>query len=521
MVLKIQVVYIALLLFVGPWANGQDSLVLYKDVSFSNNVEQQYFRQALSGDPNAFFGAFISMNEKDTSVIARWEKHFSTYIEEVQNAKRPKKNEKFVKKVYNGLHDKFLKKYELQAYFDQIFKGGKYNCVTACAMYGLAFDRLGIPFSIKETPTHVYLIAFPGQEQILIETTDPISGFKTFSPGFKENFVVQLASLKLIDQAEMGKGVNSIFDKYYFTEKNLGLKELVGIHYYNSGIESFNGKNYLQAVSSFEKSYLLYNSRQVSDMLFNSIISVLAKTDYNSWEEISLLAKLPRFEEEYDIGKDEAAGEFSRLMQLHLTNKNDTAYVRKAYELISSNISNPEVQTEFDFLYNYERGRLLYNRGNYEKALVFAERAYAARPGHADAESLLISAYSRAFEISRDSKQALEKLEELLANYEFLKSNNHLGGVWLNLYLLRMGEEFDNKNISLALEYKTKFEQKSEEHNNFRYNEFEVGKAYSKGVVYYFKRGQYTSARKLLDQGLKFSPDNSELRARLYMLNRN
>lgn len=59
------------------------------------------------------------------------------------------------------------------------------------------FDELGIPYSIKETPTHVYLIADPNGEQILIETTDPVKGFAEFSNGFKQNFISTLLAQKL------------------------------------------------------------------------------------------------------------------------------------------------------------------------------------------------------------------------------------------------------------------------------------------------------------------------------------
>lgn len=97
--------------------------------------------------------------------------------------------------------------------------------MTAVAIYALAFDELGISYEIKETPAHVYIVADPAGSSLLIETTDPVSGFKDFTPGFRENFVAQLGAMKLVDQTDIDvKGIYGVFDELYFGGASLNVE---------------------------------------------------------------------------------------------------------------------------------------------------------------------------------------------------------------------------------------------------------------------------------------------------------
>ena len=85
--------------------------------------------------------------------------------------KKEKKEKKRIKFIYDAFHDTFLKKYNSSVFFSEIFKNGNYNCVTATALYCYVFEKLDIPYKVKDLPTHVYLIAYPDLYNIKLETT--------------------------------------------------------------------------------------------------------------------------------------------------------------------------------------------------------------------------------------------------------------------------------------------------------------------------------------------------------------
>src|SRR5690606_32752962 len=90
-------------------------------------------------------------------------------------------------------------------------------CVSATALYALAFEELKIPYTVKEQPSHVYLVAHPREEQIVLQTTTPVGGYTAISNEFKMSFVRNLKDNKVISSQEFASRDNStLFDEYYF-----------------------------------------------------------------------------------------------------------------------------------------------------------------------------------------------------------------------------------------------------------------------------------------------------------------
>lgn len=512
-----RIVFIFILLFSRVPVQSQDSLVTFSQMSFDSDFEKESFRTLGTHSPD-YFNALIALSDEPDRVEI-WRGQYESRIDAFKTAKRPNKNEKYLKRVYEFVHDEFLRKYELVVNFDLIFQKGVYNCVTACALYGLVFEDLGIPFVVKETPTHVYIVAYPDSEQIGIETTDPLSGFKTFSLGFKEAFVSQLAALKLIDQSELSAGVNKIFDKYYFTDQNLGLRELIGLQYYNQGIVALNSQDYKNAFKHFQKAYFLHPSENIRQQLGNACVLSVSQADYNVWMDVEMLTSLMRVNHP-QIGKPEILGEFSRLMNNQLGGKNDTLFVSEAYRRIRKSTTDIDLINELDYYYNYERGRALYNRGNYRLSIPFIKDSFNAKPGNFDVENLLVSSINNALVAKvYTSDELFDLLDHLYNTYPQLNSNAHLGSLKLSLYLEAMANAYQSNEADIAQKYQSMFEESVDKYG-FRYQEYQVSKAYSQGITYYFRKGWYKSARNVLNSGFKYAPQSSELKMRKYWLDK-
>lgn len=141
---------------------------------------------------------------------------------------------KTVQNYFDLTHKKFFIKYWETAYFNHIFESGIYNCVTASALYAILFDKLGIQYTIKETPTHVYLIVNPGKENIMVETTDPQGRISVVTDEMKKQYVDYLKAEKLISDADLsGNTVNDLFYESYYGDSDISLIELAGLQYYN------------------------------------------------------------------------------------------------------------------------------------------------------------------------------------------------------------------------------------------------------------------------------------------------
>ncbi|MEP5610851.1 MAG: hypothetical protein ABJP45_01315 [Cyclobacteriaceae bacterium] len=498
---------------------SQEKYISFEEIEFDSPLQRKVLKEISDGEGTEVFDAFLVIATEDSSSFEKWKVFYEKEMEVLKNRKPQKKLAKDVKNIYDNLHEKFLRKYEYVAYFDQIFENGVYNCVTAVALYAMSFERLGISYSIKETPTHVYIVADPEDSQLLIETTDPVSGFKTFSPGFKENYVAQLAMMKLVDQSDVSdKGLYTLFDEFYFGGADLSLKQLVGIQFYNLGVSALENNDYYSAWRALSKAQLFHSTDQIDRLLFVSIANVLSGSDYANWEDVKLLPYLHRFEE-FDVKKTNVVGEFARMLNFVLVNNNDTEKAEKAFDYFVTNTTSDELIKEVTFLYNYERSRLAYNRANYKESFEFITKGYEAKPGNADAEALLTGSFQMAY-VNKSTTEALSTLDTLMTQNEELEKNNHFNTMRMNLYLSKMGEDFDNRKSTSGTRLKELFEKTIAENPDYLYDRNILSNAYSKAAVYYFKRGYTTKARGIIQSGLELVPDSYELKSRLRMISR-
>lgn len=508
------------ILFLVFSASAQEKFLTFEEVVFESAYEKQLLTALNeSASQENIFNAFLAIALDDSVSYQKWKDFYFKEIDEMKGRKVPKKIGKDVKYIYDQLHEKFLRKYQYLAYFDQVFENGVYNCVTAVALYALSFEELGIPYQIKETPTHVYIVADPQETQLLIETTDPISGFKTFSPGFKENYVSQLAMMKLVDQADVSsKGIYPLFDEYYFGGAALTLKQLVGIQYYNLGVSMLDEKDYQAAWSAFSKAQLFHSTKQLDDLLFVSLVSALSGSNYSDWEDIKLLPYMIRFDG-YELKESNIVGEFNRMLSFALVDNNNTDLAERGYNYFIENSDNEKINNEVTYYYYFEKARIAYNRGRFKEAFDNITLSYDAKPESNNSETLLVESFRLAYR-NKSSEEALHMLDSLTEKSENLASNNHFQMMKLNLCLSRMAEDFDSRKPVNGTKMMERFETSTALIDEKLYDPNILGDAYSKAAVYYFKRGYTTKARGILNKGLKYAPNSYELKSRLRMISR-
>lgn len=156
---------------------------------YNNTYEEKLFKTIKNkNEIDAFdilkgIGYIEKLYSKGKNEIEVFVKEIKTSKFETRSLKRK------IKIIYKKAHLKFLKKYDKKANFNKVFENGSYNCVSASALYALLFDEFGINYSIKEKPTHVYIIADTLGLQTTIETTLPTSGVFSYNQNFKNNYI--------------------------------------------------------------------------------------------------------------------------------------------------------------------------------------------------------------------------------------------------------------------------------------------------------------------------------------------
>ncbi|MEQ8925087.1 MAG: hypothetical protein RLO81_04700 [Fulvivirga sp.] len=504
-----------LLLSLSILANGQDSLARFDELNFSSDLEKSAIKDYLASDEPDYFSLFYSLSPKitSTSYLAAKERT-NQFLEELRGAKAlSKKPEKKIKYIYEQVHERFFDQYLAENQFSEIFDNGKYNCVSATALYGIFLNELDIPFTVKERPTHVYLVAYPNTEQVLVESTDPQYGFVNYTDNSKQELVNQLAKAKLISSAELRtQSTDELFSKYYLSDEDINLTNLIGIQYLNDAISKLMNDDFIGAFRQAEKAWLFYPSEKTRNFWLASNVQYLINQEYEESTGADLLARLTR---DKDLERDLLLSEFSRMINILLIDKNLPEKLESHYEIIGKKTKDKALALEFEYLYHYERGRVLYNQAKYIESLNFFRKAYEAKPQNLDVNNAMINALAKTL-FSADDETVLTKLEEFKVEYPDLMDNNYFKSMLANTYLIQFGKYFDLKNEEQGLKYKQLFEETYEPELSI--NHRNLGRAYSITAVYYFRQGYTAKAKSILNEGLNMSPHNHELLVRKGMI---
>ncbi|AHM61235.1 hypothetical protein D770_14905 [Flammeovirgaceae bacterium 311] len=459
---------------------------------------------------------FIGSPGADPSLQAGYARQLKEFITQLSpKVDKAKGAQKKIKLIHKEVHNTFLKKYVLVNHFADIFSKGEYNCVSATALYAFVLQQLDIPYTIQETPTHVFLIAYPASERIALESTDPQVGYMVFDARFKTQYVAQLRKTKLISEQDyQTKGVEKLFDEMYFNNQDISLKELIALQYYNDGLYLMDEEKWESSLQQFEKGYALYPSERGGFLVFNSILLAKEKKTYADAAYIDYLIKLANIDG-LDNYHDQLKGEFTLFTDDQLSNKGQTAYYDKMYHKLLGSLSDTVLVEEISYIYNFEKGRTAMSAGQFTEGLKWIEKAYQLKPEATNSMGLLLSCIGQRLNTIYSLDEKTSFMEDYLKKYPALENNNILYSQLLQFYLARFGQAYELDQEKKGIQYRQIFEQayqrKKGGTEGYILDNALLGRCYSVAAVYYFRRGQTAQARQLLDKGLEVDPNNYEL----------
>jgi hypothetical protein len=424
---------------------------------------------------------------------------------------KEKKEKKRVKYIYDELHKRFFKKYNLDSYFTDIFNDGTYNCVTASALYAFAFGELKIPYHVKETPSHVFLVAYPDTYKIYLETTVPGAyGFIVPKESEVEKIVDELVAYKLVTKEEvLEKGYMKFYEDYYYGKEFINKSALIGMQYYNKGLNHLNEVDYDKAINDLRKSEVFYTSPLVKPILKNIMFLKVNDLKFNSENDVEFLLELlsiSKYPEDYSIGNLK-----SSLFKIVEHDDNGSAFIEHTIDKFKT-LKNEEVRNEaIEFLYEY-LARNAASDEDLEKALNYSDQIMSVNPKSKIAKEIIEYVSFKRVQLSTYDLESLKSFEILCEKYPFLKENKRynisLAHLYGNISLLN----FNNKVIDKGNDYLKKLEKVLDNNDILgEVNKFLLSEVYLKAGNYYYYKEQYKTSYNIFKKGLTYVPNNGDL----------
>ncbi len=497
-------------LFTTTFTKGQDSTCKILDyITFHSEVEKnELSKKCISGRADPLLLFLSSCNRKDTMQIQIYADRFEDFYARLNAMIKPSwKEEKKIKKVFGQVHNHFLNKYELKADFYEIFETGTYNCVTASAFYAIIFEKLKIPYDVKETPQHVFLVAYPETKGIKVETVDPVTGYYIPDESYKKLYIKYLNSQKIISDSEMYlKSTDDLFEEYYYGKESTDLTGILGIHYYNDAVVEFNNEHYKSALDQIGKSLAIYSNEPIKYMAYASLVKVVENLSYDKISDARYVTMMGNFLE-LGMKRENIVYEFNRITAIHLINNGNEELYSSFYDEIMAGISDSLLNEEVSLIYSYEMGRDLFNRGQKESAYQYFRKAMDIRPNNSDIQLAFVQSLVHNVQ-NMDHEEAVTIIEAIYREYSSLNNNTLFINVMLTAYLLSAHRNLMIGKSSSGFSFIAKFEKLYSSNKGIEIDTNLVGEVYSSAAVYYYKRGMKSKARMIIEKGLEYAPHN-------------
>ena len=487
-------------------------------ISFNNENEKQLFHNYTKS--NVFNLLYTIDNEKvDNNLTIATKQDFYNFLDQIKEDVFSKKRKKTAANLYKKIHTKYFNKYIENPIFSDIFTKKEYNCVTASALYALALEHYNIPYEIRETPVHVYLVLYPNEDKIIYESTTPGSNLMSISKKEIENYKQNLIANKIITEEE-GKS-DDFFDDYYLGDSTINVQQLAAIHYFNNGIKKAEANDFINAINQLEKGYQYHATEYIKELIKYYLVTHLdnIKADKSSVDYCNYYGKLAHYTTGIENYVDEVSALFYMNFSDDIKTEKDRNHLSEVTACLTPQIENDSLKDKITDI-NYAMMADYYlQSADFDKALQYVMKIY--NPEKAVLNLAAKDCVLRKLSDIRNPEQGLDSLAKYIEIFPFLKEDKHALGfkAWCKLRIIHIHFELNEYEDGIAAlnEFRKEFKPDAD----VVYSEDLLGAGFGSASAYFVRKNDYNEAKKLLLEGLEYNSFNLELKRKLKLLYEN
>lgn len=117
-----------------------------------------------------------------------------------------------------------------------------------------------------------------------------------------------------------------------------------------------------------------------------------------------------------------------------------------------------------------------------------------------------------------EAEEVIDSLNHFMQVFPFLSENKNIQNIYAYLYLQLAGENFNRNKADAGTKYISMFELFYKDHPDTELKDNLIGWAYGEESSYYIRKGNKPKAKQRLETGLKYSPNNEQLKTKLSYL---
>lgn len=485
-------------------------------VQYSGDTEKNLINTAKTADDFLKLSLSTEMTDAESAVL------YTNFIQQIKQldlqALAGDKSDRKLKKIYDVVHDHFLKKYNPSAHFGDFIVNGEYNHLSASILFAYVLESLSVPYQMTQYPEHVFVTANPGTNGVKFETINLTTGVYFISDQSKQRTVLDLIKNGYMDQSyAIRVGVEKAFDEFMYGKEDISLKEAVGVLYFNRGMGEIEAGAMPSAYADFYKSDILYPGLKNEYFKNIALFGMTNNFKYNDIAEWHALTSLDNSRMGTDNLKNYTAGMFQNFINDNLLNAGHVDKVAEVYNYLHSSITDTALRKQISKIYFVQSANYYVIINKYDEAFDCAIVAYQLEPNNPIILSNLEKLITQKYGYLTPTTQSLNTFDAFISKHPVLKNDAIIEHIYEYFYGVLGNEAYLKGNSVTGEKYMKTMVDFLEAHpeNNDDRNNIVIAGLFSAASTYYFKKQQRQKAIEVLKTGLKYVPTDGELQRKL------
>lgn len=490
-------------------------------LKFHSGIEQEGFNLLCSGQKPDYLTMAVAVNPKsgdsELNAIRQLVKTEAVFLQtKMTGIKKPAARLKY---IFDHVQSTFLKQYDLDADFSDMFESGKHNCLTATLLYTLLLDELAVKYTIKFMPGHVYPIAYANDVPYIFETTDPEHGFVELNGTVQKNAIQSMRLMQFIASDNgKNKSTGDLFDRYYIKLNNTEMKGLVAYQYTNAAFATMLKQDFPTAYDLISKGILLAPMDEMYLMQEELLKQSIGQANSTSSKRARMLVTYYNTTKN-ENKKNQVADEFKQSVYLILFSSFPSPdSLQPVYKTLYDGIKDEDMRKVLEDIYTTQFVAYLQTEDKPEEAFDFLYEAYTSGNKSTFIKNQMHNCINQLTGVIRFDNDGVEAYDSLAFKYPALSEFDLFAYNRCQVIISAASSAFQDKNGEEGERLLKKFDDGSY-YDKSKPAYCNPASVYSLAGSYYFKKGNTARCKASLKKGLTFDPDNWEIKEKLRELN--
>lgn len=452
------------------------------------------------------------------------ENQLATLISQLKAERIDRKStKKKIKFITQMVSSRFMREASAKADLPDFFREGKYSDATLTLVYAMLMETFEVPWFAMVDHWDVYLLADPsGKKQQL--TTNGSNHTRAIERGYRADYV-EMLNLTLLpgQRPTSAAAIDSLYYVYHYAEKELlNFKQLAAYWHYERALRAYYYRDYLLTIRRLSISKQLENRPAFSALEQATYLQLANLEEGDEHQSLFYLFELWSKDKENKYIPAALLTNFIQETDRIIEEERSFGRAEQLFTFLDSRGDEyPAWQRELRELYYLQKTRFAARDGLYNEVRSYVDSLYQMEPDNPVFRQLAGDLSLWTLRSTGSSGETLKgELDEIVTRYPFVKEYKGINDLLLadlakeirGHYEADQAYEGDN----LLLQFRNKLPGTTAGKRRAIW----VLTAYLSASNFYFRMKDYQQALNLIEEGLRYSPEDDYLLHRREVLKR-